>query len=313
MVLFVSVVIEVPCGRSGSARVARRSGIRRSGRASPLTGSESGRAVRPGAIRAVYAHFERKAIRAFMRGRASRATSDPSPPRALRRRRRWSTSSRPRACRTRACRRPCRQRYYARKRLHGGTAVLPGSPILHDKDTDGNNLAASQACQAAKERLRLGEVGQFISITILSPSIMQDVSARCGAAGALSATHRAGAEAAAELIARSASAHPRRVYTEPAAAVRPLVGPLLARRPRSIKMTRNGRRAAIGQPDDAVPGLVRPLRFAACGPRAGRRRPQGRSIGVARPRRLASVGRRRDAGGGQVPRGSDEPRRLSRR
>ncbi len=68
-------------------------------------------------------------------------------------------------------------------------------------------------------------------------------------------------------------------------------------------MTRNGRRAAIGQPDDAVPGLVRPLRFAACGPRAGRRRPQGRSIGVVRPRRLASVGRRRDAGGGQVPRG----------
>ena len=43
--------------------------------------------------------------------------------------------------------------------------------------------------------------------------------------------------------------------------------------------------------------------FAACGPRAGRRRPQGRSIGVVRPRRLASVGRRRDAGGGQVPRG----------
>ena len=41
---------------------------------------------------------------------------------------------------------------------------------------------------------------------------MQDVPARCSAAGALSATHRAGAEAAAELIARSASAHTRRVY-----------------------------------------------------------------------------------------------------
>ena len=41
---------------------------------------------------------------------------------------------------------------------------------------------------------------------------MQDVPARRGAAGALSATHRAGAEAAAELIARSASAHTRRVY-----------------------------------------------------------------------------------------------------
>ena len=44
------------------------------------------------------------------------------------------------------------------------------------------------------------------------PSIMQDVPARRSAAGALSATHRAGAEAAAELIARSASAHTRRVY-----------------------------------------------------------------------------------------------------
>ena len=41
---------------------------------------------------------------------------------------------------------------------------------------------------------------------------MQNVPARRGAAGALSATHRAGAEAAAELIARSASAHTRRVY-----------------------------------------------------------------------------------------------------
>ena len=41
---------------------------------------------------------------------------------------------------------------------------------------------------------------------------MQDVPARRSAAGALSATHRAGAEAAAELIARSASAHTRRVY-----------------------------------------------------------------------------------------------------
>ena len=39
---------------------------------------------------------------------------------------------------------------------------------------------------------------------------MQDLPARRGAAGALSATHRA--EAAAELIARSASAHTRRVY-----------------------------------------------------------------------------------------------------
>ena len=43
---------------------------------------------------------------------------------------------------------------------------------------------------------------------------MQDVPARRGAAGALSATHRASAAAAAaaELIARSASAHTRRVY-----------------------------------------------------------------------------------------------------
>ena len=41
---------------------------------------------------------------------------------------------------------------------------------------------------------------------------MQDMPARRGAAGALSATHRAGAEAAAEIIARSASAHTRRVY-----------------------------------------------------------------------------------------------------
>ena len=35
------------------------------------------------------------------------------------------------------------------------------------KDTDGNNLAASEACQAAKERLRLREVGKSISITVL--------------------------------------------------------------------------------------------------------------------------------------------------
>ena len=42
---------------------------------------------------------------------------------------------------------------------------------------------------------------------------MQDVPARCGTAGALSATHRAGAEAAAEFIARSASAHTRRRQT----------------------------------------------------------------------------------------------------
>ena len=41
---------------------------------------------------------------------------------------------------------------------------------------------------------------------------MQDVPARRGPGGALSATHRAGAEAAAELIARSASAHTHRVY-----------------------------------------------------------------------------------------------------
>ena len=41
---------------------------------------------------------------------------------------------------------------------------------------------------------------------------MQDVPARRGSGGALSTTHRAGAEAAAELIARSASAHTRRVY-----------------------------------------------------------------------------------------------------
>ena len=41
---------------------------------------------------------------------------------------------------------------------------------------------------------------------------MQDVPARRRPGGALSATHRGGAEAAAELIARSASAHTRRVY-----------------------------------------------------------------------------------------------------
>ena len=41
---------------------------------------------------------------------------------------------------------------------------------------------------------------------------MQDVPARRGPGGALADTHRAGAEAAAELIARSASAHTRRVY-----------------------------------------------------------------------------------------------------
>ena len=41
---------------------------------------------------------------------------------------------------------------------------------------------------------------------------MQDVPARRGSGGALSTTHRAGAVAAAELIARSASAHTRRVY-----------------------------------------------------------------------------------------------------
>ena len=41
---------------------------------------------------------------------------------------------------------------------------------------------------------------------------MQDAPARSGPAGALSATHRTGAEAAAELIARSALAHTRRVY-----------------------------------------------------------------------------------------------------
>ena len=35
------------------------------------------------------------------------------------------------------------------------------------KDADGNNLAASQACQAAKERLRLEEVGKSIAITAL--------------------------------------------------------------------------------------------------------------------------------------------------
>ena len=42
---------------------------------------------------------------------------------------------------------------------------------------------------------------------------MQDVPARRGGGGgALSATYRAGAEAAAEFIARTASAHTRRVY-----------------------------------------------------------------------------------------------------
>ena len=41
---------------------------------------------------------------------------------------------------------------------------------------------------------------------------MQDAPARRGYSGALSTTHRAGAVAAAELIARSASAHTRRVY-----------------------------------------------------------------------------------------------------
>ena len=49
-------------------------------------------------------------------------------------------------------------------------------------------------------------------ICMIILSIMHNVPARRGAAGSLSATHRAGAEAAAELIARSASAHTRRVY-----------------------------------------------------------------------------------------------------
>ena len=42
-----------------------------------------------------------------------------------------------------------------------------GHPHEYTKDTDGNNLAAFQACQAAKERLRLGGVGKSISITVL--------------------------------------------------------------------------------------------------------------------------------------------------
>ena len=58
----------------------------------------------------------------------------------------------------------------------GGKHAVSGLPLkgtaqirveIHAKDTDANNLAASQACQAAKERLRLGEVGKSISITVL--------------------------------------------------------------------------------------------------------------------------------------------------
>ena len=56
---------------------------------------------------------------------------------------------------------------------------------------------------------------------------MQDMRARRGGDGALSATHRAGAEAAAELIARSASRHTRRVY---ASALGQLAGWLDGRR-----------------------------------------------------------------------------------
>ena len=59
---------------------------------------------------------------------------------------------------------------------------------------------------------RQGGPGRRAEWTVHDLSIMQDMPARRGAAGALSATHRAGAEAAAELIARSASAHTRRVY-----------------------------------------------------------------------------------------------------
>ena len=45
-------------------------------------------------------------------------------------------------------------------------AAVAAANVL-TKDSDGNNLAASQACQAAKERLRRREVGKSISITVL--------------------------------------------------------------------------------------------------------------------------------------------------
>ena len=48
------------------------------------------------------------------------------------------------------------------------TGYAPPLDSTCPKDTDGNNLAASQACQAAKERLRLREVGKSISITVLN-------------------------------------------------------------------------------------------------------------------------------------------------
>ena len=53
--------------------------------------------------------------------------------------------------------------------LSPGVNVLVGANGT-GKDSDGNNLAASQACQAAKERLRRREVGKSISITVLRPT-----------------------------------------------------------------------------------------------------------------------------------------------
>ena len=47
------------------------------------------------------------------------------------------------------------------------TGCLREGAKSYAKDADENYLAVSQACQAAKEGLRLAEVGKFISITDL--------------------------------------------------------------------------------------------------------------------------------------------------
>ena len=70
---------------------------------------------------------------------------------------------------------------------------------------------------------------------------------------------------------------------------------------------RDGRRPADGWHDDAVPGLVRTVRFALSRCRHSGRRPEGRGAGPARRRRLDAMERRADAGGGRVPR---EPARC---
>ena len=70
---------------------------------------------------------------------------------------------------------PSRSRSCHRRLDHAGLqpVLQPIRIALDTKDADGNNLAAAQACQAAKERLRLGEVGKSISITVLSVEALE--------------------------------------------------------------------------------------------------------------------------------------------